>query len=100
MGIDSSAGNTAPRLIEGVHIMARMGYAVGHTSPAAVVVALALAPLEDDADDAWSIDREPMGSGWHDSSWMLKKGLDVIEGVPPESIPPEWRWRWWVSAAA
>lgn len=51
-------------------------------------------------DDAprWSIDSEPMGPGWHDSSWMLRKGLDVIEGLPPGATPPEWAWTWWVAS--
>ncbi len=34
------------------------------------------APAEPD------IDWEPMGPSWHDSSWMLRKGLDVLEWQP------------------
>jgi hypothetical protein len=41
---------------------------------------------------AWSIDDEPMScGGWHESSWMLRKGLEVIEDVPFQSLPLEWR---------
>ncbi len=80
--------------------MARMAFAVAQQSLAAVVVDLALMPPEAEANEAWSIDREPMGPGWHDSSWMLRRGLDVIEGLPPEAIPPEWEWRWWVASGA
>lgn len=43
----------------------------------------------DDAD--WSIDDEPDDRGWHASSWLLRRGLEVIEGVPPQFWPPEWR---------
>ncbi len=39
-----------------------------------------------------------MGSGWHDSSWMLKKSLDVIEGLLPGSAPHEWAWTWRLAA--
>lgn len=83
--------------------MARMIYTVTPASPAAAVIEMALVPLQAEAegDEAWSIEREPMQSaGWHDSSWMLCRGLDVIEDVPPEAIPPEWQWRWWVAAEA
>jgi hypothetical protein len=44
----------------------------------------------------WSIDDEPMGPGWHDSSRMLRRGLDVIEGAPLHALPAEWRWLAWV----
>jgi len=40
---------------------------------------------------AWSIDDEPMGCGWHESSWMLRKGLEVIEDVPLQALPLEWQ---------
>ena len=82
--------------------MAKMIYTVTQDSLAAAVIEMALVPLQAQAegDEAWSIDREPMGPGWHDSSWMLRRGLDVIEGLPPEAIPPEWQWRWWVAAGA
>ena len=62
-------------------------------------VDLALVPTETEVHTGWSIDEEPMGPGWHDSSWMLKKGLDVIEGLPGGAIPPEWTWRWWVASS-
>ena len=48
-------------------------------------------PLPPAQAAAWSIDDEPMGCGWHESSWMLRKGLDVIEDVPLQALPPEWR---------
>jgi hypothetical protein len=34
----------------------------------------------------WSIDDEPIGETWHDSSWMLRKGLDVIEELDLEPM--------------
>jgi hypothetical protein len=77
--------------------MARMAFSAAQAVP---VGEMALLPLATDADEEWSIDREPMGSGWHDSSWMLKKGLDVVELVSPEALPPEWRWRWWLAGGA
>jgi hypothetical protein len=80
--------------------MARMAYTGPQALPAAAaaVIELALASLKAETDESWSIEREPMGSGWHDSSWMLKKGLDVVEGLAPEATPPEWQWRWWIDA--
>jgi hypothetical protein len=51
-------------------------------------------------DPAWSIEQEPMGPGWHDSSRMLRRGLEVIEGAPAEALPPEWPWRWWLAECA
>ena len=78
-----------------------MAYTVPQALPAAAAVAvveMTLETLHDQGGDAWSIDHEPMGTGRHDSSWMLRKGLDVIEGLPPEAIAPEWQWRWWVAA--
>ena len=42
----------------------------------------------------WSIDDEPMGPGWHDSSRMLRTGLQVIEGAPLDALPAEWRLAW------
>lgn len=47
-----------------------------------------------DGHAGWSIDDEPVDRGWHESSWMLRRGLDVIEGVPPQFWPPEWRRAW------
>ncbi len=61
---------------------------------------LSLVPTEAETAPGWSIDDETMGAGWHDSSWMLKKGLDVIEGLPHGAIPPEWALRWWVASSA
>ena len=82
--------------------MARVAFAVPQGAravvEAAALIELSLVPKEEDVANAWSIDQEPMGSSWHDSSWMLRKGLDVIEGLPPEAIPPEWQWRWSVAA--
>ena len=82
--------------------MARMVYTVTQGSSAAAVIEMALVPLQAEAegDEAWSIDREAMGSGWHDSSWMLRRGLDVTEDLPTDAIPPEWQWRWWVGGGA
>jgi hypothetical protein len=70
------------------------------TAAVIVELTLALAPHEAEAaaDDGWSIEREPMGPGWHDSSWMLRNGLEVSECVEPEAIPPEWQWRWWLAS--
>ena len=74
----------------------------GSRAAASAVIRLALVPLEmaPRADAAWSIDQETMGTGWHDSSWLLRRGLDVIEGLPSEALPPEWQWRWWLAAGA
>jgi hypothetical protein len=47
-----------------------------------------------------SIDQDPVGPGWHDSSWDLRTGLDVIEDLPLEALPPEWQKRLWLSASA
>ena len=82
--------------------MARMAYTVRQASPEGGVVEMALVPLQARAEgqEAWSIEQEAMGPGWHDSSWMLRRGLDVVEGLPAEAIPPEWQWRWWVDAGA
>ncbi len=79
--------------------MARLAHTLPRSHPLAAVIELAVLPLAASVED-WSIDQEPMGPGWHDSSWMLKKGLDVIEGLPPEGVPPEWQWRWWRAAGA
>ena len=81
--------------------MARMAFAGAQAARATLdaVVALALVPMDSElrSDATWSIDQEAMGAGWHDSSWMLRKGLDVTEGVPLEAVPPEWQWRWWLA---
>jgi len=84
--------------------MARVAFAVPQGAravvEAAALIELSLVPKEEDVANAWSIDQEPMGSSWHDSSWMLRKGLEVIEGVPMEAVPTEWRRRWRAIAAA
>lgn len=74
--------------------MARVAYAMNEAAIAAAIVELALVPLEEEAEEAWSIEQEPMGAGWHDSSWMLRRGLDVIELTAMDSIPAEWQRRW------
>ena len=47
-----------------------------------------------DGDTGWSIDDEQLDRGWHESSWLLRRGLDVIEGVAPQFWPLEWRRAW------
>jgi hypothetical protein len=79
--------------------MARVAYTLGQDrrasqNNAAAVVNLALVPIAADIQDEWSIDHEPMGADWHDSSWLLRKGLDVIEGVTPDPLPLEWKHKW------
>jgi hypothetical protein len=27
---------------------------------------------------------------WHESTWELRCGLDVIEHIPPHAMPDEW----------
>jgi hypothetical protein len=81
-----------------MHIMARVAYSAPLASSAMAVVGLALVPLAASVGDKWSIDQELMGPGWQGSSWMLRKGLDVVEGLAAEAIPPEWQSRWWVAA--
>ena len=80
--------------------MARMTYTGTRACCAAAKVKLADVPLECDADSGWSIDRESMGPGWQDSSWMPKKRLQVIEGLPQEAIPPGRQWHWCVAVGA
>jgi hypothetical protein len=92
-------GTLHPGLFEGVHIMARVATTTRRARPDGAIIELALLP-QGATDDAWSIDQEPMGTGWHDSSWMLKKGLEVTEGLSLEAIPPEWQWHWWCAAGA
>lgn len=48
----------------------------------------------------WSIDDEAVDSSLHESSRLLRRGLEVDEDPPPEAIPPEWRWRWWLATRA
>ena len=83
--------------------MARMAFAAARPCfrPEFAAQQLSLvAKQSEPAPPAWSIDEMPMGSGWHDSSWMLKTGLDVIEGAPAEAIPPEWMLGWWIASQA
>lgn len=100
MGAAARAMNTSFRINTGVQIMARMAFAAARADVDGALVAheLSLVPTEAGAASGWSIDEEIMGTGWHDSSWMLKKGLDVIEGVPSSAIPPEWILRWWAAS--
>ena len=37
---------------------------------------------------------EAHGPGWHESSWELRRGLDVREGIPPDLSLAEWRGLW------
>ncbi|HMN77675.1 MAG TPA: hypothetical protein PKC97_16565 [Burkholderiaceae bacterium] len=82
--------------------MARMAFSAAQTDfrIELATAGLALVPTEIEAQPGWSIDDESMGPGWHDSSWMLKKGLDVIEDPPPAAIPTEWALRWWIASNA
>ena len=57
-------------------------------------LALALVPKDDAGYTRWSIDEESMGETWHDSSWMLRKGLDVIENIDLEPPPRAWARVW------
>ena len=79
--------------------MARLACKLLRGRAAAAFDELALLPRPA-SDEAWLLGEEPMGPGWHDSSWMLKKGLDVVEGAPNEVIPAEWQCRWWLDEAA
>jgi len=40
-----------------------------------------------EGDDAGSPEDAPQGNGWFDSSFELRRGLDVIEWVLPEVGP-------------
>lgn len=84
--------------------MARMVLAV---SPAVVgrgasefVCHFALVPKDDTNSARWSIDEEAIGETWHDSSWMLRRGLDVIEDVVLDPLPKEWARDWRLTAAS
>ena len=48
----------------------------------------------------WSIDDETVDASWYESSRLLQRGLQVVEDPPPEAIPPEWQWRWWLASRA
>jgi len=64
-------------------------------------VDLTLVPIAAKADEAeWSIDGETTGSSWYESSWLLRRGLQVDEDPPAEAIPPEWQWKWWIVSQA
>ena len=78
--------------------MARMALAVSPEVAVGTTSAfdchLALVPKDDTRYGSWSIDEEPMGESWHDSSWMLRKGLDVIEDVAFDPPPGVWLRQW------
>lgn len=58
----------------------------GATAP--VVAALALSPLDAaPSDDPVDI---AVGPGWFDSSWDLRRGLEVSEGLPGDAGLFEW----------
>ena len=70
--------------------MARMANA---TSPQMTAIeatwagkSLALIPKHRATGDTWSIDAEPIGESWFDSSWILSRGLQVIEGLTLEPM--------------
>ena len=51
---------------------------------------------KDDGENGhWSIDEEPMGETLRDSSWMLRKGLQVIEDLAPDLWPMAWTGSRW-----
>jgi hypothetical protein len=78
--------------------MARMANAVSPMraarAPSEFDCHFALVPKDDVAYGHWSIDEEAMGETWHDSSWMLRKGLDVIEGIDLDPPPRAWARVW------
>jgi hypothetical protein len=84
--------------------MARMANAVSPmrvtTAPSEFDCHFALVPKDDVAYGHWSIDEEAMGETWHDSSWMLRKGLDVIEDIDLDPPPRAWVGVWRQPAAA
>jgi hypothetical protein len=82
--------------------MARMDFAAAPQAPIApvapahwrLVEPAPMAPQHDDRGH-WSIDDEQAGETWHDSSWVLLRGLQVSEAAAPEVWPQEWsgcRW--------
>jgi hypothetical protein len=104
MGAEAPAGNTASHRQHGEQNMARVEFTASPAATGAVasgvLSSLSLVPVDAVGRAAWSIDEEEaMGDTWHDSSWMLHKGLDVIEGVQPEAVPAEWQWKWWRAEA-
>ena len=83
--------------------MARMAYTAARTSYRSRPpgVDLALTPIDAADDQAErSIDSEAIGTSWYESSWLLRRGLVVDEDPPPEAIPPEWQWKWWLESVA
>ena len=78
--------------------MARMAFAaspeVAPGTASAFDCHLALVPKEDTQYGTWSIEEEPMGESWHDSSWMLRKGLDVIENFELDPVHEGWTHTW------
>ena len=78
--------------------MARMATA---SSPRVMTMAasefdchLELVPKGEAGSGHWSIDDEPIGETWHDSSWMLRKGLDVIEDLDLDTPHRGWAQVW------
>jgi hypothetical protein len=55
---------------------------------------LTLVPKNDVAYAGWSIEKEAIGETWHDSSWMLRKGLEVIEDLDLDPPPRAWDEAW------
>lgn len=79
--------------------MARMDFAV---TPQVVGTAihwelldLALVARDEVERGHWSIDEEPIGETLRDSSWMLCKGLQVIEDLAPDAWPLAWTGSRW-----
>ena len=84
--------------------MARMALAVSpqraSRAVSEFVCHLALLPNDDDHNDVqWSIDEEAIDATWHDSSWMLRKGLDVIEDFELDPVREGWARTWRAPAA-
>ena len=78
--------------------MERTTYTGARTTQAAAVIEWGLRQQHAGAPRAF--DQECREAGWHDSSWALRTGLDVIEDSPFEALPPEWQMRLWLSGAA
>ena len=45
----------------------------------------------------WKIDDEPICESWHDSSWMLRKGLVVIEELDIDPQVHGWAQGWHIA---
>ena len=78
--------------------MARMALAVSpqraSRATSEFVCHFALVPKDDTNSARWSIDEEAIGETWHDSSWMLRKGLDVIEDFELDPVHEGWVHTW------